>query len=94
MCYHIRIVYIRKGIACIIGVVIEPVVKLMASNGKPENALAGMQSLFGVCELSCLEHGEISVRAQLSVHSQILKLAVGNKLAEGIWHSADAELNA
>ena len=66
----------------------------MAADSDAENALAVVQRFFCIRKLPGLEHGKIPVRAQLRVHAQILKIAVGDKLAEGVRHTADAKLHA
>ena len=92
--YDIGIVHIRKGIANIARIIVEPLIKFVASDRKAENALAVVQRFLCVCELSGLEHGKIPVRAQLRVHAKILEITVGDKLAEGVRHTADAKLHA
>ncbi len=66
----------------------------MTADGEAEHTLAGVQRLFPVCELSCLEHGKISVRAQLRVHAEIHEIAVCDELTEGVRHTAYTELHA
>ena len=66
----------------------------MAADRKAEHSLARMQRFLCICKLPGLEHGKIPVRAQLRVHAKILKIAVGDKLAEGVRHTADAKLHA
>ena len=92
--YDIGIVHIRKRIADIARIIVEPLIKFVASDRKAEYALARMQRFLCIRELSGFEHGKIPIRAQLRVHAKILEVAVGDKLTEGVRHTADAKLHA
>ena len=77
-----------------LGVIVEIVVHLLCACGECEGLQAAVEVLFGTGNPAGLCHVDKCIDIHLCVDAQILEVGLRDHLADGIGHTADAELEA
>ena len=77
-----------------LGVVVDEVVQLPGARRKGIRLPAPVKGLTQAGDAACHGHVHKCVNIHLRVHAQVLQVALGDHLADGVGHGADAQLQA
>ena len=88
------VVGVLHGSGHALRVVVQVIVHLLGACTKGIDLTALVQILVAAGDLACLCNIHKGIHIHLSVHAQVLQIALGDEAADGVGHTADAQLQA
>ena len=88
----LRIVHIPHGRGQNVHVLIQELIQFPGPGADGEYALAPIERFLLIGDFARLIELQVPVAHQLRMHTQILKIRFRNKPPQGIWHTADTDL--